>query len=206
VDGLLAVDFIWWVMELFRKLKLFRKQKLSDREMIVQELKRLLQNYPQSLYGEGRELRAAAKKYENDVKVRKLVKALEKKEKECWEPLVKLLFSSEMEKFLVTLKRRNEKAKSLTDILGVNWDYLPAVKVYKKVEQIKSLFKTVAKEIYTEENFKEVDALALQMKQTAALDEVSNKHTFNREGFEKQYRKRWLNKKKIMKEKETGEQ
>lgn len=46
-------------------------------------------------------------------------------------------------------------------------------------------------------HFEEVDELVVnRMKQTAALDDVSNRYKFNRESFEKQYRKRHLNKKK----------
>ena len=48
---------------------------------------------------------------------------------------------------------------------------------------------------YEEKHFKEVDRFVIKgLKQTAALDKVSQKYDFNREGFEKQYRTRHLNK------------
>jgi len=49
---------------------------------------------------------------------------------------------------------------------------------------------------YEEGHFLEVDELVIGgSKQTAALDDVSKRHGFNREGFEKQYRTRHLKKK-----------
>jgi hypothetical protein len=45
---------------------------------------------------------------------------------------------------------------------------------------------------YEAKHFKEVDKLAKTFKQKDALDKVAEKYKFNREGFEKQYRRRWL--------------
>jgi hypothetical protein len=50
---------------------------------------------------------------------------------------------------------------------------------------------------YLARHFEEVDKYIRKgYKQTAALDEVARKYEFNREGFEKQYRNRWLNRKR----------
>jgi hypothetical protein len=50
---------------------------------------------------------------------------------------------------------------------------------------------------YQSQHFAEVDQLNVSgYTQKAALDEIAAKFSFNREGFEKQYRNRWLNRKK----------
>ncbi len=47
---------------------------------------------------------------------------------------------------------------------------------------------------YKDEHFKEVEDLLSKFKLKDALDEVCTKHHFNREGFEKMYYRRWVNK------------
>ena len=58
--------------------------------------------------------------------------------------------------------------------------------------------------LYTAKHFKEVDKLTLTLKQKDALDQVSERYSFNREGFAKQYRTRWLNTKRRLKPQKEG--
>jgi hypothetical protein len=75
-----------------------------------------------------------------------------------------------------------------------------------RIEQIENLLhnRPVANLKYETKHFEEVDELVVKgMKQTAAFDEVTKKYDFNRESFEKQYRKRHLDEMKKKKKKEV---